>query len=84
MQNPAFRVLYFLMVLVAVVVLPWWISIFILAGLTIYISFYLEILFFGFLFDSLYSANFSFPYTWLTVSTVFLLATVLVKTQIRK
>ena len=84
MKNPGLRILSFIVVLVAVVVLPWWLSIFILIGLTLYLPFYLEVLVFGFLLDTLYSADFSFPYTGLSVSTVFLLATILIKTQIRK
>ena len=83
MNKSIIRTLLFVLVFILVVVLPWWFSTFILAGLTIYFPFYLEVLFFGFLFDTLYSAEYAFPYTGLTMATVFLLATMFVRTRIR-
>ncbi|MSU45417.1 MAG: hypothetical protein EXS47_02195 [Candidatus Zambryskibacteria bacterium] len=84
MSSPLFRTMAFVIVLVLTIVLPWWLSIFILAGLTLYTQFYIEVLFFGFLLDALYSSTFSFPYIGLSISALFLLAAVLIKTQIRK
>jgi len=49
-----------------------WISVIILGGLTIYFPLYLEVLFFGFLFDALYSTQYNFPYIGLTIATIFL------------
>lgn len=83
MRNPFVRVIVFMLVFASVVVLPWWISIFMLAGLTIYFPLYLEVLFFGFLFDTLYSARYGFPYTALSIAFVFLLLVYFIRTRIR-
>jgi len=77
------RILIFVLTLVFVVVLPWWISVLILVGLTVYFSLFLEVLFFGFIFDVLYLVKSNFPYTGLSIATIFLLLVILIKTQIR-
>ena len=84
MKNPVFRGLFFILILVLVVVLPWWLSAVLLFGLTLYLPFYLEVVFFGFLLDTLYSIDFSFPFIYLSIATMFLFVTVLLKTQIRR
>lgn len=84
MNKSFLRVLGFVFMSILVVVLPWWLSFLLLAGLTIYLNFYLEVIFFGFLIDSLYSVQNHFPYTGLVVSTIFLVVTMFVKTRIRK
>ena len=78
------RVIAFIFVFILVVILPWWISVVVLIGLTIYFPFYLEVVFFGFLFDALYTIQYSFPYTGLTVATGLLLVSMFVKTRVRK
>jgi hypothetical protein len=83
MNTAVIRVLLFIVMFVLVLMLPWWLSAILLFGLTIYFPFYLEILFFGFLFDTLYSVKLGFPYTGLTIATVFLLITMFVRTRIR-
>lgn len=83
MNISAPRVLAFFVAFICVILLPWWLSAFVLFGLTIYFKTYYEVLFFGFLFDILYSPSFSFPYIGLIVATVFLSAVFVVKTQIR-
>ncbi len=83
MSSTPIRIIIFIIVFALVVVLPWWISILILLALTIYFPLYLEVLFFGFLFDTLYSVHFNFPYTGLSLTAVFLLITIFFKTQIR-
>ena len=62
-------------------VLPWWLSAIILIGLTIYIPLYLEVLFFGFLFDTLYSA--SKGHVALISATIFILVVTFIRTRIR-
>jgi hypothetical protein len=80
MKNlPIFRVILFVFVLVVVLVLPWWISVVVLMGLTIYLPFYPEVLFFGFLFDTLYGRN----QTGLISATILLIITMFVRTRIR-
>ncbi|MCX6702123.1 MAG: hypothetical protein NTX96_02950 [Candidatus Zambryskibacteria bacterium] len=77
------RILIFILTFILVVMLPWWISILVLAGLTIYFPLYLEVLFFGFLFDALYSVKYNFPYTGLTIALVFLVIVLFIKTRIK-
>ena len=83
MNKSALRVLFFIIVLITVVTLPWWLSAILLVGLTIYFPLYIEVLFFGFLFDTLYSAGLTFPYTALTIAFIFLMIVFFIKTQIR-
>lgn len=83
MKTPFTRVLFFILVSVLVVILPWWLSSVVLVFFTIYFPFYLEILFFGFLFDILYSSDFSFPYRGLTIALLFLLIVSFLRTRIR-
>jgi hypothetical protein len=83
MNTPLVRIILFILVFGCVTMLPWWVSTAVLIGLTIYFPYYLEVLFFGFLFDTLYASSYRFPYTGLTVAVVFLLVTMLVRTRIR-
>lgn len=77
------RFLVFIYVMVTVVTAPWWISVTILIGLTIYYPLYLEALFFGFVFDTLYSSSYTFPYLGLSIAFIFLLTVYFMKTHIR-
>ncbi len=83
MSKPWVRTILFMFVFGCVTMLPWWVSALVVAGLTIYFPYYLEALFFGFLFDTLYAASYRFPYTGLTLAVVFLLLTMFVRTRIR-
>jgi len=83
-MNGYVRALIFIIVYVGLLVLPWWLSVIILFCLNIYFPIYWEILFFGFIIDSLYAVNYGFPYTGLTTAFILLAITVFVKTQIRK
>jgi hypothetical protein len=82
-KNGVVRVILFFLILALVIILPWWLSSLILVFLTIYFPFYLEVLFFGFLFDTLYSVHLSFPYVGLSLGTALLIIVLLVRTQIR-
>jgi len=83
MKTPLARVVFFALTFVAVVVLPWWISALLLIAETIYFSYYLELLFFAFLFDTLYSPKLTFPLNALTLSFALFLIVWFVKTRIR-
>ncbi len=83
MNKYTVRIAAFVLVCFAVITLPWWIMAIILVGLTVYFSLYIEVLFFGFLFDILYSAHNSFPYTALTLALVLLSVVSLVRPYIR-
>lgn len=79
-MNPYIkRTIIDISVFVAILVLPWWLSAVILFILTIYFSFYLEVLFFGFLFDTLYGHS----HTGMLISLVFLVVVIFIKTKIR-
>lgn len=84
MNTPLVRSIAFIFVFILVVILPWWLSVVVLIGLTVYFPFYPEVVFFGFLIDALYTIQYSFPYTGLVTATVFLLITMFVKTRVRK
>ena len=83
MKRSWVRAVLFFAVLGAVLVLPWWLSTLILVALTIYFPLYLELLFFGLVFDALYSTRFSFPYTGLSLATIFLILVTFARTRIR-
>ena len=84
MNTPAIRIILFIIVYLAVTVLPWYFTVLILAGFTIYFPLYIEVLFFGFLYDMLYAQKYTFPYEGLILATVFLIVTLFVKANIRK
>jgi hypothetical protein len=72
------------LVFISILVLPWYISIIIVLGLIIYFNFYLESLFFAFMFDSIYLGHFDFPYTFVSICSIVLLVSVFIKTRIRR
>lgn len=83
MNRPLARVLLFFIVCGAVLVLPWWISVPILIAMTVWLPFYLEVVFFGFLFDVLYAGVYHFRYTGLVSAAVLLVAVWFVRSRIR-
>jgi hypothetical protein len=60
-------------------VLPWWLTALMLVGLTIYLPTYFEVIFFGFLLDTLYSNQ----HIGLISATIFLIIVLLVKSRVR-
>ncbi len=83
MQTPLARILVDIGMFVGVLVLPWYISVLALVGLIVYYPVYIEGLFFAFLFDTLYSSQLTFPFTALTIASVFVLIVFFVRTRIR-
>ena len=83
MKPTHLRIPLFIIVFIFVLILPWWLSTLILIGLTIYFPFYLEVLFFGFLFDTLYASDYRFPFIGLIFGTIFLLVTIFARTRMR-
>ena len=83
MNKPYSRTFLFILVFGLILVLPWWLGVIILVGLTLYFPFYPEVLFFGFLFDTLYAGKYTFPFTGLTTATIFLFFIIYIKTRIR-
>jgi len=74
----------FAIVLLLVAFLPWWLTLIVLIGLAVYFPMYLEIIFFGFLFDNLYLASAEFPYRALLLTTIILVVISLLRKHIRK
>ncbi len=83
MSKNVLRAISFFAVLFMVLVLPWWLSFFLLLAIVIYVDFYLEVLFFGFIVDILYGVKVGFVYPALSLSLSLLLLVYFVKTQIR-
>ena len=77
------RIILFIVMYIVVLVMPWWLSVVLLALCTVYMPVYIEVLFFGFVFDTLYASKFVFPYVGLLCSLVFLVAVLLIRTRIR-
>ena len=73
------RVLLFVAVYILALVLPWWLTALVLVGLTIYLPTYVEVIFFGFLLDTLYSNQ----HIGLFSATIFLIIVLLVKSRVR-
>ena len=81
-MSPVKRILFFILVLISVVTLPWWLSAVLLLVLTIYLSLYLEVLFFGFLFDAIYFGGTNL-FGALSLSFLLLLVVTLIKPYVR-
>ncbi len=73
------RVIIDVLIFISILTLPWWLYLILLISLTIYFQFYLEVLFFGFLFDTLYGQN----HIGLIISVVFLGLVMFAKERIR-
>ncbi|MEQ1500152.1 MAG: hypothetical protein ABL917_02120 [Parcubacteria group bacterium] len=84
MNTPIIRGILAVIMFFVVVVMPWWISLPLLVILTFYFDFYLEVVFFGFLFDSIYAIQYDLIYSFLNFATVVLLVSLYVKTRIRR
>lgn len=83
MSRIKVRIPLFIVVTILIVMLPWWLSIALIVFLTSIIPFYFEVLFYGFIFDVLFSARLSFPLTGLTIALAFLLIVYFIRSQIR-
>ncbi len=84
MKTPAVRTILFFVMLTLVLTLPWWLSAVALFVLVVYYPLYLEAIFFGFLFDTLYSSHHNLFYPGLLAATLALLIVVFVRTQVRR
>jgi len=73
------RILLFVAVYILALTLPWWLTAVALVALTIYLPTYFEVVFFGFLLDTLYSNQ----HIGLVSATVFLIVVILVKSRVR-
>lgn len=84
MNSTTVRLLLFMAVFLSIVFLPWWLTLGVMAGMAFYFPLYIEIIFFGFLFDSLYLASQKFPYASLVATVVILIFIVAIRKHIRK
>ena len=83
MNKVSTRVGLFVLTTVIVVLLPWWLTVVVLIFEVLYIKNYVEVIFFGFLIDLLYSVKYPFPYFGILLSTVFLISVMFIRTRIR-
>ena len=81
MKTSLARILIDALMLIAVLVLPWYISVVLLAAAIIYFSFYIEGICLAFLFDTLYGSG-GVPKV-LIMATAFLMVVMFVKTRVR-
>lgn len=77
------RILAFFLTLVAVLVLPWWISAIIILFLMAYFPLYIESVFFGVLVDTVYSPEFSILYSFGFIAMILLVMIDFLKKYIR-
>ena len=84
MNTTVVRLIIFISVFLSIVFLPWWLTLIYLIGLAFYFPLYLEIVFFGFLFDHLFLASKSSPYKALILTAVVLIVITFIRNQIRR
>ena len=84
MNTTVVRLLIFVSVFLSIVFLPWWLTLIYLIGLAFYFQLYLEIVFFGFIFDHLFLSSRETPYKALILTTVILAIIIFIRNQIRK
>ena len=73
------RILLFVAVYICALVLPWWLTALALIALTIFVPTYVEVIFFGFMLDVLYSNQ----HIGLVSATIFLILVMIVKSRVR-
>ena len=73
------RILLFVAVYILALVLPWWLTALVLFGLTVYLPTYIEVVFFGFLLDTLYSGQ----HIGVISATIFFILVLIIKSRIR-
>lgn len=90
MKSPrvVLRIIIDILMCVLILVLPWYVSVFLIFGCIVYFPVYLEALVFGFVFDTLYASSYShhilyIPYTALSISTVCVLVVTFLRKYIR-
>jgi len=84
-MNPIYtRIFLFFGAYFMLVTFPWWFSVLVLFFLTVYFNFYLEVLFFGFIFDNIYSQGQTFFHTGLLSATILLALSVYLKNKVRR
>jgi hypothetical protein len=84
MNTTTVRLLLFVAVFLSIVFLPWWLSLLVMVSLAYYFPLYIEIIFFGFIFDSLFLASYKFPYVSLIATAVILVLIISIRKHIRR
>lgn len=84
MNTTFVRLGLFISVFLSIVFLPWWLTLVFLVTLAIYFPLYIEIIFFGFLFDNLYLVSNKFPYVSLVLTTLVLIIILFARKHVRK
>lgn len=84
MNTTTVRLLLFVTVFLSIIFLPWWLSLLVMVALAFYFPLYIEIIFFGFIFDSLFLSSYKFPYASLIATAVILVLILSIRRHIRK
>ncbi len=84
MQKTWMRVIADIVAGIAVVTLPWYVSMVLIVVLIVYYPLYIEALFLAFLFDILYARQLTFPYTALSLAAILVLAVSFIRPRIRR
>ncbi len=84
MNSTVERLILFVVVFLSVLYMPWWLTLVFLIILAFHFPLYLEIIFFGFLFDHLFLASQKVPYASLIITTIILIIIYFVRTNIRR
>ncbi len=84
MNTTMERLVLFVAVFLSVLYLPWWLTLVFLICMSYYFPFYMEIIFFGFIFDKLFLASREVPYTALALSVVILIIVSFIRRNIRR
>lgn len=84
MNTTVERLLLFIVVFLSVLYMPWWLTLLFTIGLAFYYPLYLEIIFFGFIFDHLFLASRQVPYLTLGITAFILIVISFIRVNIRR
>jgi hypothetical protein len=84
MNSTMERIALFIAVFLSIAFLPWWLSLVIMVALAFYYPLYIEIIFFGFIFDTLFLSSYKFPFASLIATTIILVLIVAIRKHIRR
>lgn len=84
MNTTVERLLLFVVVFLSVLYMPWWLTLLFTICLAYYYPLYLEIIFFGFIFDNLFLASRQVPYLTLGITAFILIVISFIRVNIRR
>lgn len=84
MNSTVERILLFVLVFLSVLYMPWWLTLLFTTFLAFRYPLYLEIIFFGFLFDHLFLASQKVPYVALGITALVLIVISFIRVNVRR